>query len=263
MAGLEALVDAAFALLLPVVVVVTLVGVVVSLFVRHQRRKQKERDLARLLARDPSLVRTIEPCGWAAAALAEGFDATPRGDRRHGLAYGVSGQVSTHVLGRPVPVECAAFQWWWEVRRRRTSSRHGNRTTYERRNHVVAALRLPVIVPVPVTLRPESVLGRIGLTRGGHQLESSEFNRHFRIEAADRTLALKLLDAGMQRLLTESFTGRTIELRGDLLLLAGAPSHDDPTLIGVVGQLPAVRQDVVRLVEAVPAAYWRRVGVTA
>jgi len=104
------------------------------------------------------------------------------------------------------------------------------------------------------------VFGRVGLSRRDHQLESSEFNRRFRVRCADRMLTVHLLDARMQELLTTAFDRRSVELTGDVLLLAGRPSHRDPSLHGVIGELPAVRQDAVRLLAAVPAQFWRAVG---
>jgi hypothetical protein len=124
----------------------------------------------------------------------------------------------------------------------------------------VALVRLPTPVQQHVLLRPETVLGRVGLGRGGHQLESSEFNRRFRVECGDRTLTLHLLDARMQELLAVHYPGRSVEFRGDLLALVGRPTHRDTSLEGTIGELPAVRQDAARLLAAVPPSFWRAVG---
>jgi hypothetical protein len=249
-------VDASFVVAL---VVVALVGAAV-LYGRHLKRQRKRESLQRLLAREPSLVLTAAPCGLASDSLPHRLTALPAGARRSGVRWGVTGPLTVTVAGSPRPVECASFQWWWEERQTQRTQ-HGTRTTYVEKRTTAALLRLPVPVPDAIVLRPESVLGRVGITRGGHQLESSEFNRRFRVECRDRTLTLHLLDANLQQLLTASFPGRTLELRGDLLALVGTPDHRDPTLEGVVGELPAVRQDVARVVAAIPPAFWRAVGV--
>ena len=244
--------------------VMVLGGVVVvgGMLVGLLQMQREKRDLTRLLERDPRLEATSWPCGWNPEALANRIEVLPRGDRNVGVRYGVTGPVDLQVLGRTVASDAAAFQWWWEVERRQRS-RHGQvRRTYTRRRTVAAAVRLPTTIPGPVVVGPESLFGRTGLTRGGHQLESSEFNRRFRVDGHDRTLTVTLLDANLQELLVRSFPGRTLELRDDLLVLAGTPSHRDRSLTGVVGELPAVRQDVQRLVAAIPPAFWRAVGVT-
>lgn len=225
----------------------------------HLRRQRKHRDLQRLLERDPRLQVTVTPCGLDREALAVGYEACPRGDRNRGVRYGVSGLTTIEVAGQQVEVECAAFQWFWEVAS--TERRHGvRRTRYQELRQTVAAVQLPVDIWRRILITPESALGRTGLTRGGLQVESDAFNRRFRIASADRSLAVQLLDARMQQLLLEAFTGRTIELRGTTMLLAGKPTHRDDSLTGVVGELPAVRQDVRRLLLAVPAQFWRAAG---
>ena len=236
--------------------------VVGGMLVGLLQMQREKRDLDRLLERDRRLSSTSWPCGWNPGALANLVTGLPRGDRDFGVRYGVTGPADVQVLGRTVQTDCAAFQWWWEVERRQRR-RHGHvRRTYTRRRTVAAAVSLPTRVPGPVVIGPESVLGRAGLTRGGHQLESSEFNRRFRVDGADRTLTVTLLDANLQELLVRSFPGRTLELRDDLLVLAGKPSHRDGSLTGVIGELPAVRQDALRILAAIPAAFWRAVGVT-
>jgi hypothetical protein len=243
-------------------VLVLALGALVAASVLYGRRRilqRKRESLQRLLAREPSLVLTDAPCGLGAATLPHRFVGVPAGDRRCGVRWGVAGPLDVTVFGAARSLECAAFQWWWEERRSQRTQ-HGTRTTYVQKRTTVALLRLPVRVDEPIVLRPESALGRVGLTRGGHQLESSEFNRRFRVECQDRTLTLHLLDARLQDLLTSSFAGRTLELRGDLLALVGSPAHRDASLQGVVGELPAVRQDVARVAGAIPGPYWRALG---
>jgi hypothetical protein len=239
---------------------VAAIAAAAAAYASHRKKVRKQESLGRLLAREPSLVLTEAPCGLDSGTLPRRFSGIPAGDRRRGVRYGVAGPHQVLVHGVPRRLECAAFQWWWEERRTQQDQQR-TRTTYVEQRTTVALVRLPTTIRDHLVLRPESVLGRVGLTRGGHQLESSEFNRRFRVECGDRTLTLHLLDAALQELLVTDFQGRTIELQGDLLALVGRPSHRDPSLEGVVGELPAVRQDAARLLAAVPAAFWRAVGV--
>jgi hypothetical protein len=223
------------------------------------RRRRKQQALERLLQRHRSLQPTAAPLGLDRRTLEDRCRSLPRGDRRFGLEYGVQGPLSSPVPGWDTDLDCAAFRWWWERRRHGgQQAQHSHR--YRRLATTVALVRLPTVVPTPLRLRPESVLGRLGVRRAGRQVESSEFNRRFRVECADDHLALSFLDARMQALLLEEFAGRGVELVDDLLVLEGAPSHRDGSLMGVVGELPAVRQDAGRLLAAVPEQLWRRLG---
>lgn len=235
----------------------------------YVRRQRMHKDLHRLLTRDRRLMVTATPCGLGAEDLAGGYDACPRGDRKRGVRYGVSSETTVELLGQPMTLDCAAFQWFYEVEHTTRNSRgwgtwgssHGSRRKrYEERQVTVAAIQLPVDVWRRILITPESALGRTGLTRGGLQVESDAFNRRFRVESHDRGLAVQLLDASMQELLLEAFTGRSVELRGTTMLLVGDPTHRDESLTGVIGDLPAVRQDVRRLLCEVPAQFWRSTG---
>lgn len=238
------------------VVAAVLLVVAGAWFSEYRRRARRHRDLLRLLERDRRLMVTVTPCGLAAGELATGYEACPRGDRNFGVRYGVEGPTSLEVDGAELTVDCAAFQWFWEVRRQ-TRTRGQRGTQHHEMTQTVAAIELPVDLWRRILIRPESMIGRTGMTRGGIQVESDAFNRSFRVEANDRNLAVQLLDASLQQLLVQSFRGRTIELRGRVLLVAGTPDHRDDSLTGIVGELPAVRQDVRRLLAAVPAQFWR------
>ncbi len=235
--------------LLPFVLVGGIAVVVAVLF--YRRHRAIEEGFARLLARD-GLVPTQTPCGLGARELATRFDATPRGDRRYGVRYGVQGPARAELAGAATTVEVAAFQWWYEVRVQTNKS-----TSYQRRTTTVAMVRLPVVVPGFIRLRPEGLLGRVGLRRADQQLESDEFNRRFHVRGSDPTLNLRFLDAAMQHRLLTSMTGRTIHLERDLLVLGGAPDHRDTTLPGPIAELPAVGQDALTLLRSVPAQLWR------
>lgn len=243
-------------------VVLALLGVVALVgaagaYLEHRRRGRKRQDLARLLERDRRMTITATPCGLDEQTLAVGYEVCPAGDRKRGVRYGVSGPTRVELSGTPQDVECAAFQWFWEVRTRTRSATGQRHTRHEEMRTTVGAIAMPTTVLRRILIRPESPLGRTGLTRGGIQVESDEFNRRFRVESNDRELAVQLLDPGVQRLLLEAFTGRSIELRGTTLLLEGTPTHRDDSLTGVIGELPAVRQDVRRLLAAVPPQFWR------
>ncbi|MFA9445623.1 hypothetical protein [Egicoccus sp. AB-alg6-2] len=242
-------------IIMVVLAVVAVFGLV--LYVQHAHRKRMEDGLARLLAREPGLMPTATPIGLSAAQFADTFVGCPRGDRRNGVRWGVEGPLATEFEQQPVTLRCAAFEWWWEERREHRDANGSTTTTYATRRTMVTATQLPRVVPDHVRIGPESVLGRLGLTRGDHQLESDAFNRRFRVVARDRMLTVQLLDAGLQELLLTAFQGRTIELSGDLLVLAGDPSDRDDTLPGCIGRLPTVRQDTARLLQGVPAQFWR------
>ncbi len=235
--------------LVPIVLVVALLGAGVAFYVHRQRTMRD--GLARLMARD-GLTITNVPCGLHPREMAQRFDATPRGDRRYGVRYGVEGPAEAVIDGAPVPVDLAAFEWWYEARVQNDRS-----TSYQRRTTTVAMVRLPVVVPGFIRLRPEGLLGRVGLRRADQQVESDEFNRRFHVRGSDPTLSLRFLDAAMQHRLLTTATGRTIHLEGDLLVLGGSPTHRDGSLPGVLAELPAVAQDALALLRAVPAQVWR------
>ena len=216
----------------------------------HHRRALKD-GLVRLAERD-GLTPTLMPCGLRAEELVDRFEATPSGARRFGVEHGVVGPSRAALAADEVDIELAAFQWWYEER---VNDKH--RSRYRRRTCTVALARLPVSVPGSVQVRPEGVLGRLGLRRAGDQLESDQFNRRFRVDGSDPTLTVRLLDARVQHHLLESGNGRTLDVVGDLVVLGGSPTHRDTTLPGVIGELPAVRQDLVALLRSSPPAFWR------
>ncbi|TVR36379.1 MAG: hypothetical protein EA388_04050 [Nitriliruptor sp.] len=253
-----------------------------AIYDRHRRQK-KQADLDRLLDRDPRLDHTVIPCGLRNDELAWWCQGLPAGDRNNGVRYAVEGPMRVDLgPGMPDELNVAAFQWWWEEERRDNNRRNrgiggfgprtssgmslgGSSSTMGRRRYVeqktpAAVVKLPVTVDNRVIIRPESLFGRAGITRGGHQFESAEFNRRFRVEAMEQHLALALIDANFQQLMVENFPDQTVEIFGSLLLVAGTPTHRDDSLTGTIGLLPAARQDAHRILRAVPPAYWRAVG---
>ena len=244
-----------------VLVVLAVVAVFVLIVLVQRWYRQRLRDaLARLLTRQPELAPTSTPVGLAPAQLADGVAGCPRGDRRFGLDWGVEGPLIARLGGTDTTLTCAAFEWWWEERSEQRDANGNTTTTYATKRTPVAVTRLPVAVPDQIHIGPESVFGRLGLSRGDHQLESDAFNRRFRVLAQDRMLTVQLLDAGLQELLLSRYQGRTIELLGDLVILSGEPEERDDTLVGAVAKLPAVRADTARLLQGVPAQFWRAVA---
>jgi hypothetical protein len=239
----------ALVLVLPVA---GIVGALVAGAWWQVRRGRRLRDgLLRLAVRD-GLSPTATPGGVDSTRLAGRSAATPRGDRSCGLRFGVEAPGPVELAGRTVQVHLAAFEWWYEVR-----VRHGKTSSYQRRTNTVALARLPVRIPGHVAIRPERLLGRVGVTRGDQQLESEEFNRRFHVEGSDPQLTLRLLDAAMQHRLLTTLDDRSLHLGGDLVVLGGQPDHRDGSLPGVIGELPAAVQDLRAVLRAVPAQLWR------
>ncbi|MCC5948759.1 MAG: hypothetical protein JJT89_09915 [Nitriliruptoraceae bacterium] len=241
-----------------VLVVLATVGVVAWASFRQRARLRE--GLATLIGRSPGWRLTVHPCDVTPELLAGRTAATPRGDRRYGVRHGVEGPTTVTLGGEPVEARIAMFEWTYEERRTSRSNQGTRTTTYHTRTELVALCRLPTVVPRAIRIGAESVLGRVGLTRGGQQVESSEFNRRFRVEGRDPRLTVQLLDPTFQQLLLDAYQGRTIHLDDDLVVLGGRPDHRDESLPGIVGLLPAARQDLERLVRSVPAQFWRAIG---
>lgn len=210
-----------------------------------------------LLTRD-GLQPTSQPCGLSDGLLVM-LRACPKGDRRHGLKHGVTGRVTATVAGAPSEVDCAAFVWWWEERQTHTDGKGNTTTSYSKRDRVVGAIALPTEVP-SVSIAPEGLLTKFGIGgRGDFQLESEEFNRRFdvRVQDRDRALAIRLFDAQFQRFLLEMFRGRSIELFGRVLLVAGDPAGEDSALFGDIKELPGARRDAALIASRLPESFWR------
>jgi hypothetical protein len=236
-------------LALPVILVVAIGG---AAFAWHHHRRQLLLEALHRLALRDGLRPTQTPCGLDRRQYADHFDATPRGDRRFGIEHALEGPAEVSLDGRPLPVQLACFRWWYEVRVQSDRS-----TSYQRRTDTVAVARLPLVVPASIRIKPEGILGRVGLRRADQQLESEEFNRRFHVRGSEPRLTVKLLDASMQHRLLTTATGRTIHLEQDLLVLGGSPTHRDPSFPGVIAELPAAAQDLLGLLRAVPAQVWR------
>lgn len=224
---------------------------VTSWWVHRQRRRARWEALLRLADRD-GMRPTSRPCGLDAATLAARYAATPRGVRRYGIRYALEGAREVDLGAVASQVEVGCFAWWYEERVDTGQGRH-----HRRRTTTVAVARLPVRVPGQVTVQPSNWLGRTGLARGDQQVESAEFNRRFRVDGSDPQLIVRFLDPGMQHRLVTDAVGRTLHLDGDVVVLGGSPSHRDDSLPGVIGELPAVAQDLIAVLRAAPAQLWR------
>ncbi len=223
------------------------------------RRRAIHQAIGKLVRRHEGWHRQAWPCGVQPDLLVGRFAATPRGDRRYGVRYAVGGRTELEIAGSPTTCQVAYFEWFSEDRRQ-GGSRQGHRPRYEKRTELVALTQLPVHVPRKIAIGPESLLGRTGLTRSGAQLESDAFNRRFRVEGAPRTLVVQLLDANLQQVLLDGFSGRGVEFSDDLLVLSGRPTHRDPSLDHLVGSYAAMHQDLGQLCRAIPAQFWRAIG---
>jgi hypothetical protein len=241
-----------------VLVGLALVGA--TLYLGHVRKERLRAALATLTERYPGWRLTGWPCGLSPDMLAARTAATPRGDRRYGVRHGIEGPLTMQLAGREVTCDASLFQWTYEERQRNRNNQGHTTTSYRTRTELVALCRLPVVVPGAIRIGSESVLGRIGLTRGGQQVESSEFNRRFRVEGRDPALTVQLLAPALQQELLASYQGRSIHLDDDLLVLGGEPTHRDTTLISPIGAMPAMRQDIERLARHLPAQFLRAVA---
>ncbi len=242
---------------LGIVPVVAAAVLLIAWVVQHRRRRAEQAALARFITRHEGWHLQGWPCGVQPELLVGRFSATPRGDRRYGVEQAVGGPLELQVDGRALSCEVSCFRWFHERQRRSRSSRGVVTTSYQRYRELVVLCQLPLHTHRSVSIGPESMLGRIGLTRGGAQLESDAFNRRFRVEGRDRELVVRLLDAQLQELLVTAFSGRGIEFSDDLLALWGTPDHQDTSLAGVVRTYPALVQDLGRLVRGIPHSFWR------
>lgn len=241
------------------IVIGILVAVAIGAYAwwRHQKTNEA---FQTLLTRD-GLTPTISPCGLTESLLVM-LRACPRGDRRYGLKFGATGPTTATVAGQEHRLECAAFVWWWEVKQTHTDSKGHTTTTYAKKDEVVGAIMLPREVP-SVSIAPEGLLTKMGIGgRGDFQLESEEFNRRFdvRVQDRDRALAIRLFDAQFQRFLLEMFRGRSVELFGRVLLVAGNPAGEDGALFGDIKELPGARRDAALIASRLPESFWRGLG---
>jgi hypothetical protein len=178
--------------------------------------------------------------GWSYAenelSLAERWSTSPFGEGRDRRAYDV-------VVGTIDGHSCAAFGY-------RYTTGSGDHTTTTSLS--ICCVALPGPLP-EVVVEPESIVGEHapGLLREDIDIESEDFNRRFRVHAADRKYASDVLTPrAVDALLSvEPFAWRIIA--GDLL--AWSSPTDGATLLARLRVLSTVAQSI-------PAFVWRNVG---
>lgn len=269
-----------------VVLGVVVVGaLLVGMAVLVARQRDAVEAAYQQVCRDHGLRPTDTPLGTSDAWLVQ-FELLPRGDRDHSAVWGVEGPAPLDLAGVPVAAECAAFEWWWEDRQTSTDAKGNTRTTWKRRSCLAALVRLPAPYVMPrVRVEEEGMLARFGVGgRGDLQVESEEFNRRYDVRTADRTAAIRLLDADFQHRMLTTFDGTAFELAGDLaLVVVDAPLSTSFSVGGItrrggpggvwgllssqgdrirahpaiVQALPGVRHRAVALLQAMPDGWWR------
>jgi len=244
--------------LLVLVVIAVVIGVVLF---RRARRRRIQESLRALLGRDPRWRPDTALCGRAPGQLAGRCPVTPRGDRRYGLEYVITGPLDFVALGETRTCWASCGLWWYEVEQTDTDEDGQTSRTYSRKEVPVVAVALPATLPAEISIDSESLFGRIGLTRGGQQVESDAFNRRFRVEGSDPTLTVQLLDAQLQHLLLAAYPKRSLWLAGDLVVIGGQTDRPDPSLSGPIRSLPGLQADAVDLLANVPAQLWRAIGL--
>jgi hypothetical protein len=150
--------------------------------------------------------------------------------------------------------ECLLFDYSYQVRRRSTGNNGTTTMTTRTIRHAVAAVTLPAWLP-ELRLARENVLtklaGAVGF--GDIEVESTEFNRRFRVRAADRGHAFDVLHPRtIDFLLSQPLD--SWELAGGRLLVARDGRWSIGEYDGVVAQLE-------RFVDLVPDYVWRKHGV--
>lgn len=247
---------------LVVLVVVAVVAAIVAVVLFQQARKRRiDASVQSLLARDPRWRRDDTLCGQTPGQLAGRTVATPRGDRRYGLEHVITGPLAVAALGVNRWCTASCGIWWYEEQSTSTDSDGHTTTTYSRRDTHVVAVVLPAAVPTELSIGSESVFGRIGLTRGGQQLESDAFNRRFRVRGGDPSLTVQLLDARLQQHLLEHYPKRSLWVSGNLAVLGGQTDREDASLYGPIRALPGLQADATDLLNHVPAQFWRAIGL--
>lgn len=247
-----------FALVVVVVLVVLAFTALLS-WRHHVGSRRLAEGRAAFTARDPRWQPTTEVCGVEPAYLAGHTQATPRGDGQVWLVHTFTGPLAVTVGGVPAGVGATCGHWGYEVYEE-SSDEHSTSSSYRSRTVPFAAAQLPLPYGTTIRLRGESALGRMGVTRGGLQIGDPAFTRRFRIEADDPRLAAALLDPGLQAHLLGSYTGRTIELVGTMLVIGGAPRQRDTSLPSPFDVLPGLQADLADVLSRVPPGFWAAMG---
>jgi Protein of unknown function (DUF3137) len=162
---------------LPVLLVVG-VPAAIYLAYRSWQQEQKRRELLMQWATSSGFSYAVEDDTWC-----DRWQGTPFGEGDHRRARNVvSGVTGT----RPFTV----FDYSYQTH---SCDGRGNRST-QTHHYVVAGVQLPTYLP-RLQVTPENVFTRIGNALGldDIELESEDFNRRFRVHAADRKFASDVL----------------------------------------------------------------------
>lgn len=253
-----------------------------SLFGGGERMEAAYREVAAAHAMTPS----EHPLGQSDDWLQRSFLLLPDGDRDRSAVWCLQAATTLDLGRSAVRAEVSAFEWWWEDRQTSRDANGHTSTTWDRRSLVAALVRLPPPADLPgVKVQREGVFARMGLGgRGDFQVESEEVNRRYDLRTSAPHQAIRLFDADFQTALLRDFPDVTFELGGSwALVVSGTPStrifagrsrrggepgiggwftrsgdlirHDE----GILAELPVVAEHAARLLEAMPADFWRAV----
>lgn len=173
------------------------VPLVAFLAYRSWKQEQERRDLLFQWSTHNGYTFVVEDDGWC-----NRWSGAPFSEGDHRRARNV---VTGHIGDRPF----AAFDYSYQTH---SSDGKGNTTTTTH-HFVVASLQLPTYLP-GLQVTPESVFSRIGNVLGFDdiELESEDFNRHFRVGSRDRKFACDVLTPRtMEALLKRPSIGWRIE----------------------------------------------------
>lgn len=202
---------------------------------RHQQ-KLRRREALQLLALTHGLTYSrVDPLG---------LEALPFAFLRRGDDRGIENVVHGTIDGRAV----ALFDLW--VMHESTDSKGNRSRRYE--HHTCATTTVPDAWWPAMTMKPETVLSRLGDTIGLRdlQFESDEFNRAWNVTCDDRRFAYAFVDARMMRWLLMVGDDHRFDVSGPHLLVATDQLDVDawPVLARVLDQfvdrIPAVAREL-------------------
>ena len=168
-----------------VVVVLGVVGLCYFGY-RSWQQEQQRRALLMTWATNSGFAYTVEDDSWCSR-----WNATPFGEGDHRRARNVvTGAYKTHPF--------VAFDYSYQTH---SSNGKGGQTTTTH-HYVVTSLQLPTPLP-QLQVTPENLLTRFGNALGldDIELESEDFNRKFRVHAADRKFACDVLSPRTMQML--------------------------------------------------------------
>lgn len=224
--------DGGFALLVVGFAAVVALGLWWS---RHQAKKRRE--LLHQFALSNGWTWTARDDTWASR-----FDGDPFGE-------GDDREVVNVLTGPYRGRQMVAFDYSYETE---STDSDGHRTTTTHR-YAVCALTMPAAAPT-LELTPEGFLGRVGTLLGMDdlELESEDFNRRYRVRAADPRLAYAMLGPRtMQSLLARP--ALHLRVSGADALCWESGRHSPAELLARLDTLST-------LLDGVPAYVWSDLG---